>query len=161
MLRSIGRAGEAQLATVSLPVRSQEPYRYTDLESLYRTNFDAAPLGKKISDLSAAKVDEYRMEISKGQQLVFVNGVFSPSLSDVSALGNKEGVVAGHLGGLNGEALEQVRGSRERVSSVELCVTVTMVVLSLRLGSRKRRAFHQLSTCELVGVPMEQIPGAE
>lgn len=92
----------------SLPIRSQEPYRLADLESLYRTDFYAAPVGGVVSEAIAAAVDEYRIEVSKGQQLVFMNGVFSTSLSDVSDLASLEGVVAGHLGDVEGETLEQV-----------------------------------------------------
>lgn len=103
-----GRAGEEQLATVALPNRKQEPYRYTDLESLYRTDFLAAPAQGAGSTTGAAQLDNYLMETTKGQQMVFVNGVFSPTLSDVSGLGGLEGVVAGNLGGLEGEQLAQV-----------------------------------------------------
>lgn len=41
--------------------------------------------------------------------MVFVNGVFSEELSDVSALGGVEGLVAGHIGAMEGASLDQVR----------------------------------------------------
>ncbi|CAM9915138.1 unnamed protein product, partial [Hapterophycus canaliculatus] len=77
------RAGEAELAELALPTRKQEPYRYTDLESLYRTDFLPAPAAAKTT---AAAVEPYLLEVCQGQQMVFVNGVFSEELSDVSAL---------------------------------------------------------------------------
>lgn len=40
--------------------------------------------------------------------MVFVNGVFSDELSDVSALGGVEGLVAGHIGAIEGAPLDQV-----------------------------------------------------
>lgn len=103
------RVGEAQLAAVTLPVRSQEPYRYTDLESLYRTDFFAASAGGKVSEEGAALVDKYRLGAAQGQQMVFVNGIFSPSLSDVSELRGVEGVFAGSFAELEGNTLEEVR----------------------------------------------------
>lgn len=42
--------------------------------------------------------------------MVFVNGVFSEELSDVSALGGVEGLVAGHVAAMEGGSLEQVGG---------------------------------------------------
>lgn len=101
------RAGEAELAELALPTRRQEPYRYTDLESLYRTDFLPAPTA---TETAAAAVKPYLLEASKGHQMVFVNGVFSEELSDVSALGGVEGLVAGHVGAMEGAPLDQVGG---------------------------------------------------
>lgn len=101
------RAGEEQLASLSLPARQQEAYRYTDLESLYRTDFVAAHT--EAGAEAAQEIEQYLLEETKGQQMVFVNGMFNAALSDVSNLGGVEGLVAGHLGGLDGEQLAKVR----------------------------------------------------
>lgn len=100
------RAGEAELAELALPTRKQEPYRYTDLESLYRTDFTSGSDGAAAATAEAIK--PFLLEASKGQQMVFVNGLFSEELSDVSGLGGVEGLVAGHVGEMEGAALEQV-----------------------------------------------------
>ena len=50
----------------------------------------------------------YLLEACQGQQMVFVNGVFSEELSDVSALGGVEGLVAGHVGAMEGASLDKV-----------------------------------------------------
>lgn len=105
----MNRAGEEQLASATLPTRKQEPYRYTDLESLYRTNFIAAPLAPSDSTSAVEVVSKYLVEESKGQQIVFVNGAFSSELSDVSDLGGVEGLVVTHFGALEGDQLAQVQ----------------------------------------------------
>ena len=106
------RAGEAELAELALPTRKQEPYRYTDLESLYRTDFTSAKAPSSeagdAAAATAAAVAPYMLEACRGQQMVFVNGVFSEELSDVSALGGVEGLVAGHIGAMEGASLDQV-----------------------------------------------------
>ena len=106
------RAGEAELAELALPTRKQEPYRYTDLESLYRTDFTSAgapsPETGDSAAATAAAVAPYLLEACQGQQMVFVNGVFSEELSDVSALGGVEGLVAGHVGAMEGASLDKV-----------------------------------------------------
>eukprot|EP00752_Nemacystus_decipiens_P011214 g9965.t1 len=112
-LVELSKAGEAELAELALPTRKQEPYRYTDLESLYRTDFTSAgALSSKAGDAAAATaaaVAPYLLEASRGQQMVFVNGVFSEQLSDVSALGGVEGLVAGHVGAMEGASLDQAK----------------------------------------------------
>ncbi len=103
------RAGEAELAELALPTRKQEPYRYTDLESLYRTDFTSAGADAAAAAATAAAVEPHLLESCKGRQMVFVNGVFNEELSDVSGLGGVEGLVAGHIGAMEGAPLDQVR----------------------------------------------------
>ncbi|CAM9685415.1 unnamed protein product, partial [Ascophyllum nodosum] len=81
--KHLTREGEVQLETVALPHRKQEPYRYTDLESLYRTDFAPAPAsGASAEAAKKSAIEPYLLEASKGQQMVFVNGVFDAALSD-------------------------------------------------------------------------------
>lgn len=107
-----------ELAELALPNRKQEPYRYTDLESLYRTDFTSgSESGGAAAAATAEAVKPYLLEACQGQQMVFVNGLFSEELSDVSALGGVEGLVVGHVGEMEGATLEQVccvGGRRER-----------------------------------------------
>ncbi|CAM9905294.1 unnamed protein product [Ectocarpus sp. 4 AP-2014] len=107
-LVELSKAGEAELAELALPTRKQEPYRYTDLESLYRTDFTSAAPTTTAAETAAA-VKPHLLEASQGQQMVFVNGVFSNELSDVSALGSVEGLVAGHIGAIEGAPLDQAK----------------------------------------------------
>lgn len=111
------RAGEAQLESMALPTRKHEPYRYTDLESLYRTDFELGPA--KGTGSEAAAIEPYLLEESKGQQMVFVNGVFSAALSDVSALGGVDGLVAGNVGAMEGAQLDQVCCVKECCGKVQ------------------------------------------
>lgn len=104
------RAGELQLQEVALPHRKQEPYRYTDLESLYRTDFAPAPAsGVSPEAAKRAAIKPLLLEASVGQQMVFVNGVYDAELSDISALSGVEGLVAGPLGAMEGAQFDQVK----------------------------------------------------
>lgn len=104
------RAGEAQLEAVALPTRKQEPYRYTDLESLYRTEFAAGPAdGAGGSEGSMGEaIAPYLLEESKGQQMVFVNGVLNAGLSDMTNLDGVKGLAAGNLGAMDGAHFDKV-----------------------------------------------------
>lgn len=115
------RAGEAELAELALPTRKQEPYRYTDLESLYRTDFSSAGVSPSEGGDAAAAIAPYLLEACQGQQMVFVNGMFSEGLSDVSALGGVEGLVAGHVRAMEGASLDQV-GGYDPTSGFRPCV---------------------------------------
>ena len=131
------RAGEAELAELALPTRKQEPYRYTDLESLYRTDFATAGASEAAAAAAtAAAVAPHLLESCEGQQMVFVNGVFSEELSDVSALGGVEGLVAGHIGAMEGAPLEQVRTVRsQRVALVRRMYVPGMVLFTENFAS--------------------------
>ncbi|CAM9749930.1 unnamed protein product [Pylaiella littoralis] len=109
-LVDLSKAGEVELAELALPNRKQEPYRYTDLESLYRTDFTSgSESGGAAAAATAEAVKPYLLEACQGQQMVFVNGLFSEELSDVSALGGVEGLVVGHVGEMEGATLEQAK----------------------------------------------------
>lgn len=112
-LSDLSKSGEAQLESLALPTRKQEPYRYTDLESLYRTDFAqgsaAAAVGGAGLEAVKATIAPFLLEACEGQQMVFVNGVFNEALSDMSAAGGVEGLVVGHVGSLEGAQLDEAK----------------------------------------------------
>ncbi|KAG5192431.1 hypothetical protein JKP88DRAFT_259387 [Tribonema minus] len=109
--RELASAGAATLDEVDLPHRKQEPYRYTDLEAIFRHSYDATA-GLPVSQEFAQK---YLSEASKGQQLVFVNGRFNAQLSDTSAV--PEGVYVGSALGA-GEHQAAVMGVLDHLPEV-------------------------------------------
>ena len=55
-----------------------------------------------------ATIEPFLLKACEGQLMVFVNGVFNEALSDMSAAGGVEGLVVGHVGGLQGAQLDEV-----------------------------------------------------
>lgn len=110
IIHAIYRSGAEQLADLDLPTRKQEPYRYTDLESLYRTDFSQGSIaaGGAALDAVKASIEPFLLKACEGQQMVFVNGVFNEALSDMSAAGGVEGLVVSHVGALEGAQLDEV-----------------------------------------------------
>ncbi|CAM9389980.1 unnamed protein product [Chrysoparadoxa australica] len=95
-LQDLATAGVNQLGEVELPHRKQEPFRYTNLESLFRVNWQAPKV--VLTEETATLCRSYLEPDTSGQQLVFVNGVFSQELSDVSELeGGSKGLFAGSI----------------------------------------------------------------
>ncbi|CAM9745625.1 unnamed protein product [Choristocarpus tenellus] len=105
-LAELSSAAEKKLEEIPLPNRKQEPFRYTELEKMFRTNFVAGGAG---SLATGEAVSEFRSADSAGQQLVFVNGILNKELSDTSGLVGIEGLVATHLGGVSAEHMPQVQ----------------------------------------------------
>eukprot|EP00953_Heterococcus_sp_UTEX-ZZ885_P032899 17151-Heterococcus_DN1.PRE.4 len=63
--QEIARTGAATLTEIELPHRKQEPYRYADLESLFRHSYGASNGGK----VSKEFVSTYLADVSKGAQM--------------------------------------------------------------------------------------------
>jgi len=84
VLDSIALSGANVLKSIEkLPTRKDEPYRYSDLESLYRNKYIAAT-GSSL--VSSKQLEPYFTESSAGRRLVFVNGVMDTALSDLSSV---------------------------------------------------------------------------
>mmetsp|Transcript_21782 Transcript_21782/g.36051 ORF Transcript_21782/g.36051 Transcript_21782/m.36051 type:complete len:563 (+) Transcript_21782:97-1785(+) len=123
-LAPLKEQGAALLADLKIPSRRDEPYRYSDLESLYRTKYEAAMAGSgSTGDSADALVRERALgggvargsliflpgEAAEeggrcaGRRLVFVDGVFEAALSDLADV--PAGVVAGSVAALSAEQL--------------------------------------------------------
>ena len=77
------QAGAARFEAVGFPGRKDEEWKYTDVSAIARQGFTLA----ESNELSADQCDAFSIGID-AYRLVFVDGMFNPSLSDVDALGN-------------------------------------------------------------------------
>lgn len=81
-LRSLREKGWSQFESLGLPSKKDEAYRYVPLRELYQHPLPFA--GR--AEISKEEVIAAVSPFSKGSHLVFINGFFSPELSDLSAL---------------------------------------------------------------------------
>jgi Fe-S cluster assembly protein SufD len=86
-LRSLQEQAANWVSRLQMPSKHDEEWRFTDLSSLKETNFVAAT-EEKISEIPS-------LEETSQSHLVFVNGVYSAELSDLSGL--PEGLFVGNL----------------------------------------------------------------
>ncbi|MBE9168366.1 Fe-S cluster assembly protein SufD [Pleurocapsales cyanobacterium LEGE 06147] len=86
-LQAVRQQAAAWVARLRVPTNKDEEWRFTDLSSLVRTDF-IKPIPIKVENI--ASIPE-----ALQSRLVFVNGVYSPELSDVAAL--PKGVYVGNL----------------------------------------------------------------
>jgi Fe-S cluster assembly protein SufD len=86
-LRDVRQQAAAWVARLRVPTTKDEEWRFTDLSSLVATDFVK---GTPIKVENIPSIPE-----ASQSRLVFVNGVYSPELSDLAAL--PEGVYAGNL----------------------------------------------------------------
>jgi Fe-S cluster assembly protein SufD len=111
LLQNLRQRGRESFAALGLPGRRQEEWRFTRLKGIEDEIF-APP------DVVAASIDISPWRVSDAHLLVFVDGIFSPDVSDVSdlpdgvvisnlvlATASESGAVSKHLGSLAG--LEQ------------------------------------------------------
>jgi len=108
LLQDLRQRGRESFAALGLPNRRQEEWRFTRLKSIEDEIF-APP------DVVAASIDISPWRVSDAHLLVFVDGIFSPDVSDVSdlpdgvvisnlvlATASESGAVSEHLGSLAG-----------------------------------------------------------
>jgi Fe-S cluster assembly protein SufD len=101
--------GASVLDDTMLPNRKWEPYRYSNLDALFRKPVQLAQDSGPIA-ASEEMAKLHRMPEAAGQQLVFVNGVYSADLSDLSGLegGVRVGSVL-EMGGLDDSIFGELR----------------------------------------------------
>jgi len=98
-----------------LPQKKDEQWRFTDLAELLGVNFQVAPL----VNLTQDEIAHFYLPEAPQSRLVFVNGIFAPSLSDVSAL--PDGVFVGNgaqLGNAQKEILVKYLGQQPEQGEV-------------------------------------------
>lgn len=77
------------LKTNGFPARKSEAYKYTNISKEIAQNFDFSLEARK-TDLSIDKIKNLFVPGMKANHLVFVNGVYDPSLSEISS--NEKGL---------------------------------------------------------------------
>lgn len=100
---------------LGFPTLSDEEWRFTNLEALRRGSFSIAENG--ISDVSEKTVDSYGFPGLDCLRLVFVNGRFASSLSDLGDVG--EGIVVKALSEAIREHDDLVRGHLAKYADYE------------------------------------------
>ncbi len=90
-LQTLQKNAFSQVKELTLPNRQDEEWRFTDLSALYNTPFQLAqPFTINPENLPSFSVNE-----AQNSRIVFVNGIYSPQLSDLSAL--PKGIFVGNL----------------------------------------------------------------
>jgi Fe-S cluster assembly protein SufD len=102
VLQDIRDAAAHQVRSLSFPSKRDEEWRFTDLSPIQKIDFHPSATDIQGADIQGATltdaIQSSRLEEASGQQLVFVNGQFSPELSDLSTL--PDGVTVTNLTGL-------------------------------------------------------------
>lgn len=101
-LEKIRQQARLFLAESNIPSKKDEEWRFIDLSELLQYNFQTpnTPI------LTPEDIKPFTLIETTQSRLVFVNGVYAPDLSDVTAL--PEGVYVGNVKGLSGSQNEQI-----------------------------------------------------
>ena len=95
LLENLRQQGADIVEKSSIPTKNDEDWRFSDLSELLKLDFNLA--GKE--KVSSHILEEFVLPEAAQTRLVFVNGIYSPELSDLSAL--TLGVYAGNLAALD------------------------------------------------------------
>jgi Fe-S cluster assembly protein SufD len=90
-LKDIRQQAASWVARLRVPSKKDEEWRFTDLSSLVETEFVVASSNKEETVISLPEASNSRV--------VFVNGIYSPELSDISGL--PERIYVGNLANLS------------------------------------------------------------
>lgn len=96
-LRELRLQGAYRVAHSTFPTRRDEDWRVTDISVLKRTEFHST----HETAIQTGDVTTFLLPETQNARVVFVNGVYAPHFSDVSAL--PEGVFVGNLAALSPE----------------------------------------------------------
>lgn len=91
-IHALRRRALASFGRIGFPTPDQEEWRFTNVGPLARTEFQAGSLPQGVESLS---LDPYLLRGVRAIRLVFVNGHYVPTLSDIPPL--RKGVLAGNL----------------------------------------------------------------
>ncbi|MFC0269812.1 Fe-S cluster assembly protein SufD [Kushneria aurantia] len=106
------RAGAARFEEVGFPTRRLEEWKYTDMSKLSAADFGVADS----AEFDEALYDELKLDID-AWRLVFVDGIFSPRLSDLESL--PEGVTMAPLSQALSDDQQAVREQLGRLTGIE------------------------------------------
>ncbi|WP_017662633.1 Fe-S cluster assembly protein SufD [Baaleninema simplex] len=101
-LKTLRDRSEAWVRELAIPTTRDEEWRFTDLSPLLNVEFNTAPS----VDVKQSRIETCLLPEAPQSRLVFVNGAYTESLSDVRAL--PEGVWAGNVSALPPEKQEQL-----------------------------------------------------
>jgi Fe-S cluster assembly protein SufD len=101
-LWELRRKAASVVVQSAIPRKNDEEWRFTDLSDLLDISFRLAQEAKVTENTFASFV----LPEATNTRLVFVNGVYAPELSNVSAL--PEGIYVGNLGNLPAEQREKI-----------------------------------------------------
>jgi Fe-S cluster assembly protein SufD len=93
-LRSLRRKAISKFAEFGFPTGKDEEWKYTRVEPIVKTPYQFV-LEASSNGVTSAEIESVSFGALKGPRLVFVNGFYSPKLSDVSRL--PPGVKVGSL----------------------------------------------------------------
>ena len=107
------RRGAEQLASMQLPDRKQEAWRYTPVSFLDQTRYEAIVDGR-FEALRLDDIEDLLLEQSDAVRLVFVNGYFAPALSSLAS--DHAGVTLTTLSGALGDVPAPLRARLDRIA---------------------------------------------
>ena len=107
------RRGAEQLASIPLPDRKQEAWRYTPVSFLDQAHYEAIVDGP-FEALRLDDIEELLLEQRDAVRLVFVNGYFAPALSSLAS--DHAGVTLTTLSGALGDVPAQIRARLDRTA---------------------------------------------
>ncbi len=107
------RRGAEQVASIPLPDRKQEAWRYTPVSFLDQAHYEAIVEGP-FEALRLDDIEDLLLEQRDAVRLVFVNGYFAPDLSSLAS--DHAGVVLTTLSGALGDVPPQIRTRLDRIA---------------------------------------------
>ena len=107
------RRGAEQVASIPLPDRKQEAWRYTPVSFLDQAHYEAIVEGP-FEALRLDDIEDLLLEQRDAVRLVFVNGYFAPALSSLAS--DHAGVVLTTLSGALGDVPPQIRTRLDRIA---------------------------------------------
>ena len=84
-LAPVRQAGIARYCELGLPTLNQEDWRFTNVDPISRLPFQTVT-GDQAGEVSAAALEKLAFATVPGAKLVFVNGIYSPTLSKTAKL---------------------------------------------------------------------------
>lgn len=102
-LVKLRQQGSNQVKQSRLPHKRDEEWLFTDLSDLVKVDFQPA----QPMTLNREVLSQFILEEATQTRLVFVNGIYAPELSDLSAL--PQGVLVGNLGNLSTEKKDKLQ----------------------------------------------------
>ncbi|MGL5032708.1 MAG: Fe-S cluster assembly protein SufD [Microcystaceae cyanobacterium] len=102
LLNSLRKQASQQIQELPLPTKRDEEWLFTDLSDLVTVDFEIATA----IALDKSILQQFILDEGEHNRLVFVNGFYSPELSDLTAL--PTGIYVGNLGDLPQAKLEKL-----------------------------------------------------
>lgn len=135
------------LPGLALPTTREESWRFTDLSPLSRESWKPVTA---LGEMQASRVEPLVVDEARASRLVFIDGVYSPALSDMREAG--DGVFAGplaqalreHEAVVRGELARQVAGDADLLSALNTAALGEVAVVCAGRGARSRAPVHLL-----------------